>query len=109
MTTIVGNRGQLWTSTLSPQLDFPIRAIRFARIDSQRIKTIFEALGQFRANRVFSPILVEIRVICVQSSLLSIFWKVDSRRTGFLKRESIRANPPTKPLTDSTNNVAFVA
>ena len=45
---------------------------RFARIDSQK-KPIFEALGQIRANRVFSPIRIEIRVIRVQSSLLSIF------------------------------------
>ena len=31
---------------------------------------IFEALGQIRANRVFSPIRVEIRAIRVQSCFL---------------------------------------
>ena len=36
-------------------------------------KTIFEALGQIRANRVFSPIRIEIRAMRVQSSLLSYF------------------------------------
>ena len=40
---------------------------------------IFEALGQIRANRVFSPIRIEIRVL---SSLLSIFGKVDSQKKG---------------------------
>ena len=51
---------------------------RFARIDS-RIETYFEALGQIRANRG-------------QTSLLSIFWKVDSQKKGlnFPKRGSIR-------------------
>ena len=84
---------------------------RFARIDLQK-KTTFEALGQIRANRVFSPIRIQIRVIRVQSSLLSIFWKVDSQKKCFFfrnenrfaenirdlhaKRESIRANWPTK-------------
>ena len=36
-------------------------------------KTIFEALAQIRANRVFSPIRIEIRTIRVKSSLLSHF------------------------------------
>ena len=72
---------------------------------------IFEANGQIRANRVFSPIRIEIRVIRIHSSLLSIFWKVDSQKNGYLRsenrfaenirglranRESIRANRPTK-------------
>ena len=56
---------------------------------------IFEALGQIRANRVFSPIRIEIRVIRVLSSLLSIFWKADSQKKTFAKRESIRPNRPT--------------
>ena len=68
-------------------------SIRFARK-----KPVLEALGQIRANRVFSPIRIQIRVIRVQSSLLSIFWKVDSLKKFFFfsKRESIRANRPTK-------------
>ena len=45
--------------------------------------TILEALGQIRANRVFPPIRIQIRVIRVQSWLLSIFWKVDSQKEGF--------------------------
>ena len=45
----------------------------FVRIDSQKKTTIFEALGQIRANRVFSPIRIEIRVIRVQSPPLSHF------------------------------------
>ena len=44
---------------------------------------IFEALGQIRANRVFCPIRIDIRVIRVLSSLLSIFWKVDSQKHVF--------------------------
>ena len=32
---------------------------------------IFEALGLIRANRVFSPIRIDIRAIHIQSSLLS--------------------------------------
>ena len=70
-----------------------IRANRF-----EKRLPIFEALGQIRANRVFSPIRIEIRVIRVQSSLLSHFCKVDSQKQGFFysKRESIRANRPTK-------------
>ena len=46
----------------------------FLRIDSQKKMPILEALGQIRANRVFSRIRIQIRVIRVQSSLLSIFW-----------------------------------
>ena len=46
---------------------------------------IFEALGQIRENRVFSPIRIQIRVIRVQSSLLSIFWKVDAPKEGFFR------------------------
>ena len=49
-----------------------------SRKSIRKQKTIFEALGQIRANRVFSPIRIQIRVIRVQSSLLSIFWKVES-------------------------------
>ena len=51
-------------------------------------KTIFfEALGQIRANRVFPPIRILIRVNRAQSSLLSIFcfWKVDSQKEGFFE------------------------
>ena len=51
-------------------------------------KPIFEALSQIRANRVFSPIRIQIRVIRVQSSLLSIFWKVDSPNKGFFSSEN---------------------
>ena len=76
-----------------------IRANRFARIHSQ--KSIYlEALGQIRANRVFPPIRIQIRVLRVQSSLLSNSWKVESQKEGFFllfsQRESIRANRPTK-------------
>ena len=47
---------------------------RFADSSESIRKTvpIFEALGQIRANRVFLPIRIQIRVIRVQSSLLSI-------------------------------------
>ena len=38
-----------------------------------RKKSIFEALGQIRANRAFSPIRARIHLIRVQSSLLSHF------------------------------------
>ena len=88
---------------------------RFARSDSResiRKKIpIFEALGQIRANHVFSPIRIEIRVIRVQSSLLShssegqfakkkVFSKresiAESMRDSCVNRESIRANRPTK-------------
>ena len=52
-------------------------------------KPIFEALGQIRANRVFSPIRIQIRgVILVQSSLLSIFWKANSQKKGFFSFSS---------------------
>ena len=73
---------------------------------------MFEALGQIRANRVFSPIRIEIRVIRVQSSLISHFLEGRfAKRNGFFRsenrfaenigdshanRESIRANRPTK-------------
>ena len=50
---------------------------------------IFEALSQIRVNRVFSPIRIEIRVIRVQSSLLSIFWKVDSPKKAFAENREI--------------------
>ena len=78
---------------------------RFARIDSRELIRkripIFEALGQICANRGFSPIRIEILVIRVKSSLLSHFWKGDSQKKGFFlaKRESIRANRPTKMVT----------
>ena len=47
-----------------------------------------------QANRVFSPIRIQISVIRVQSSLLSIFWKVDSQKRLFFEaridsRESV--------------------
>ena len=73
---------------------------RLARIDSResicKKIPIFEALRQICTNQVFSPIRIDIRAIRVQSSLLSIFWKVDSQKKGFSKRELIRANRPTK-------------
>ena len=99
---------------------------RFARTDSRestrRKLPIFEALGQIRANRVFSPIRIEIRdaiirVIRVQSSLLShVLQGRFAKRRGFLfesrinlqriferesraNRESVRENRPTKRLT----------
>ena len=49
---------------------------------------MFEALGQIRANRVFSPIRIETRVIRVQSTLLSIFWNVNSQKKGFFLCET---------------------
>ena len=49
---------------------------------------MFEALGQIRANRVFSPIRIGIRMIRVQSSLLSHFWKVDSQQGGFFRSKN---------------------
>ena len=57
---------------------------RFAdsRESIRKKKPIFEALN---ANRVLSPIRIQIRVIRVQSSLLSIFWKVDSQNKGFFE------------------------
>ena len=75
---------------------------RFAdsRESTRRKIPIFEALGQIRANRVFSPIRIEILVIRVQSSLLSHLKKIFGRsiheKEVFSKRESIRANRPTK-------------
>ena len=51
---------------------------------------IFEALGQIRANRVFSPIRVEIRVVRVQTLLLSHFLEGRfAKKKVFSKRESI--------------------
>ena len=60
---------------------------RFAdsRKSIRKKTSIFEALGQIRANHVFPPIRIQIRVICGQSSLLSIFWKVDSQKEGFFE------------------------
>ena len=58
---------------------------------------IFEALGQVRANRGLSPIRIQIRVIRVQFSLLSIFWKVNSQNKGSFRSENRFAeNRPTK-------------
>ena len=67
---------------------------------------IFEALGQIRANRVFSPIYIEIRVICVQSSLAIPFFgrSIPQKNVFFSKRESIRANRPTNFSTERTSN-----
>ena len=50
---------------------------------------IFEALGQIRANHVFSLIRIEIRVIRAHTSLLSHFLE---------GRFDMRANRPTKIL-----------
>ena len=58
---------------------------------------IFEALGQIRANRVFSLIRIEVRTIRVLSSLHPIFFGRSIRQNQvFSKRESIRENRPTK-------------
>ena len=64
---------------------------RLARIDSQK-NTFFEPLGQIRANRVFSLICIEIRVIRVQSSLLSHFLegRFAKKKKFFFRSESIR-------------------
>ena len=55
---------------------------------------IFEGLGQIRANRVFSPIRIEIRVIRVLSSLLYISGRSIRKKQifsfFFSKRESTR-------------------
>ena len=54
---------------------------------------MFEALGQIRANRVFSPIRIEVRVTRVQSPLLShILEGRFAKKKGlfFSKRESVR-------------------
>ena len=94
MTTIVGNRGQLWTSTLSPHLesphlDFPdwvarairnaIRANRFARIIRNSNPYFYSTSGRF--------------AWIVQIS--------DSRESGDSREscESIRANHATKKNT----------
>ena len=42
-------------------------------------------LGQIRTNHVFSLSRIELRVIRVLSSLLSIFWKVDSQKHGYFE------------------------
>ena len=54
-----------------------------ARESISKKKPIFEAIGQIGANRVLSPIRIQIRVIRVRSSLLSIFGKLDSQKSGF--------------------------
>ena len=66
------------------------QALRFAhqrfadsRESIRKKMPVFEALDQIRVNRVFSPIRIQIRVIRVQLSLLSIFWKVDSQKKFF--------------------------
>ena len=48
---------------------------RFAdsRESIRKRKPVFEALDQIRANRVFSPIRIQIRVMRIQSWLLSNF------------------------------------
>ena len=94
---------------------------RFAdsRESIRRKIPIFEALGQIRANRVFSPIRSDIRAIRVQSSLLSHFLKgrfakrsflfearIDSQRT-FAIRMRI-ANRPTKHRTLGNSNMGII-
>ena len=92
---------------------------RFAdsRESIRRKIPIFEALRQIRANHVFSLIRIEIRVIRVQSSLLSHFLEGRFAKTRFFFRrenrfaenirnssanhESIRANRPTKVRNNS--------
>ena len=61
---------------------------RFAdsRESVRKKRPIFEALGQIRANRVFSPIRIQIRVIRVQSSLLSIFGRPIRKKRFFEAR-----------------------
>ena len=67
---------------------------------------IFEALGQIRAKRVFSPIRIEIRAVRVQSSLLSHFFgRLIPKKEVFLKRESIPANRPTKVASTGTRKM----
>ena len=62
---------------------------RFARIDSKKMP-IVEALRQIRANRVFSSIRIELRVVRVQSTLLSHFLEGRFAKMRFFsKRESI--------------------
>ena len=65
---------------------------RFARIDSResirRKIPIFEALSQIRSNRVFSRIRIEIRVIRVQSSLLSHYLKGRFAKRRFFRSEN---------------------
>ena len=69
---------------------------RFAQIDSQKQNYFWSTWLNSHESCLLSD-SPKIRVIRVQSSLLSIFWKVDSQKKGFfLKRESIRANRPTK-------------
>ena len=58
--------------------------LAFSKKARKRRSGIFEALGQIRANRVFSPIRIDIRVIRVQSSLLSHF--LDGR---FAKKKEV--------------------
>ena len=76
---------------------------RFARTDSResirRKMRIFEALGQIRANRVFSPIHIEIRVIRVQSSLLSHFLEGRFAKRRFSRSENrfVRIGPLSSP------------
>ena len=69
---------------------------RFAdsRESIRREMRFFGALGQIRANRVFSPIRIEIRVIRVQSSLLSHLLEGRFAKGGFFEaridsRESV--------------------
>ena len=71
-----------------------IRANRFAK-KYTLICFFFAALSQIRANRVFSPIRIEICVICTQSSLLSHF--LEGRFAIFFQSEKRFAeNRPTK-------------
>ena len=67
------------------------RPLTILNVSGQAIRKkmhIFEALGQIRANRVFSPIRIEIRVIRVQSSLLSHFLEGRFAKTGFFRSEN---------------------
>ena len=64
-----------------------IRANRFAKK-----KPIVEALGQIRATGVLSLILIQIRVIRVQSSLLSQFLEGRFAKRRFFEAQRLR-NP----------------
>ena len=92
---------------------------RFARISSQNKMPIFEALGQIRTNRVFSPIRIAIRVIRVQSRCYPLSGRSIRKKTAFssenrfaenifairVRRESIRANRPTKTVMMHRQNL----
>ena len=76
------------------------------------VSDMFEALGQIRAKCVFSPIRIEIRVIRVQSSLLSHFRKVDSQKKRFFffkaRIDSQRIGPLRCGLMPANLNAGYM-